>query len=39
MSKSFTLVKEQNIPELNSIARLYAHKRTGARLLSVLNDD
>ena len=39
MSKSFTLVKEQNIPELNSVARLYAHKRTGARLLSVINDD
>src|SRR5215207_466070 len=39
MSKSFKLVREQNIPELNSIARLYTHKRTGARLLSVINDD
>ena len=39
MSKSFTLVKEQSIPELNSIARLYLHNRTGARLLSVINDD
>src|SRR5215203_487337 len=39
MSKSFTLVKEQNIPELNSVAKLYVHKRTGARLLSVINDD
>src|SRR5688572_28303195 len=39
MSKSFTLIKEQHIPELNSNARLYEHKRTGARLLSVINDD
>jgi len=39
MSKAFTLVREQNIPELNSIAKLYLHKRTGARLLSIINDD
>src|ERR1051325_8635693 len=39
MSKAFTLVREQNIPELNSLVRLYTHKRTGARLLSVINDD
>ncbi len=39
MSKSFILIKEQNIPELNSLAKLYIHKRTGARLLSVINDD
>lgn len=39
MSKAFNLVREQNIPELNSVARLYVHKRTGARLLSVINDD
>ena len=39
MSKAFDLVKEQNIPELNSIAKLYVHKRTGARLLSIINDD
>lgn len=39
MSRSFALVKEQNIPELNSVAKLYVHKRTGARLLSVVNDD
>jgi presequence protease len=39
MSKAFTLVKEQNVPELNSVARLYIHKRTGARLLSIINDD
>ena len=39
MSKAFELVKEQNIPELNSVAKLYIHKRTGARLLSMINDD
>jgi Zn-dependent M16 (insulinase) family peptidase len=39
MSKAFNLVNEQNIPELNSVAKLYVHKRTGARLLSVINDD
>jgi Zn-dependent M16 (insulinase) family peptidase len=39
MSKAFTLVKEQHIPELNATARLYTHKRTGARLLSIINDD
>lgn len=39
MSKAFNLVKEQHIPELNSVAKLYVHKRTGARLLSVINDD
>jgi presequence protease len=39
MSKAFTLVREENIPELNSIAKLYIHKRTGARLLSIINDD
>lgn len=39
MSKAFNLIKEQNIPELNSVAKLYVHKRTGARLLSVINDD
>ena len=39
MSKAFTLVREQTIPELNSTAKLYLHKRTGARLLSIINDD
>ena len=39
MSRAFNLVREQTIPELNSVARLYIHKRTGARLLSVINDD
>lgn len=39
MSKSFNLIKEENIPELNSLVKLYVHKRTGARLLSVINED
>ena len=39
MSRAFKLVREENIPELNSVAQLYLHKRTGARLLSVINDD
>ena len=29
MSKSFNLIEEKNIPELNATAKLYAHKRTG----------
>lgn len=39
MSKAFQLVREETVPELNSVAKLYVHKRTGARLLSVVNDD
>jgi presequence protease len=39
MSKAFDLVREENIPELNCVAKLYVHKRTGARMLSVINDD
>jgi presequence protease len=39
MSKAFELAREENIPELNSVAKLYIHKKTGARLLSVINDD
>lgn len=39
MSRSFALLKEQHIAELNAHVHLYRHKRTGARLLSVINDD
>jgi Zn-dependent M16 (insulinase) family peptidase len=39
MTKSFNLIEEKNIAELNATAKLYVHKRTGARLLSVVNDD
>ncbi len=35
----FTLITTQHIPELNATAKVYAHDKTGARLLSVLNDD
>ncbi|MEW6400702.1 MAG: insulinase family protein [Chloroflexota bacterium] len=39
MSRAFTLVREETIPELNAAAKLYIHKRTGARLLSIISDD
>jgi presequence protease len=39
MSRAFNLVREENIPELNSVTKLYLHKKTGARLLSIINDD
>jgi len=39
MSKKFNLIQEQAIPELNSTVRYYIHKKTGARMLSVINDD
>ena len=35
----FELVRERAIPEINSTARIYRHVKTGARLLSVSNDD
>src|SRR5215216_3152509 len=35
----FELLREQAIPELNSTALLYRHVKTGAELLSLLNDD
>ena len=35
----FELVKEQKVPEHNSTGRLYRHVATGARLLSMVNDD
>jgi Zn-dependent M16 (insulinase) family peptidase len=35
----FELVREQEIPELNTRARLYCHLATGAELLSMENDD
>ena len=36
---SFELVKEQNIPEINTHARLYLHVPTGAEMLSLENGD
>jgi Zn-dependent M16 (insulinase) family peptidase len=35
----FELLREQEIPELNTRARLYRHVKTGAELLSLSNDD
>ncbi len=36
---AFDLVREQQIPEVSSLARLYRHKKTGAEVLSFVNDD
>jgi Zn-dependent M16 (insulinase) family peptidase len=36
---SFTLLTERTIPEIASTAKLYRHDKTGARILSVLNND
>jgi Zn-dependent M16 (insulinase) family peptidase len=35
----FELIREEDIPELNTHARLFRHVRTGAELLSLENDD
>jgi Zn-dependent M16 (insulinase) family peptidase len=35
----FELIGERSIPEASSTARLYRHARTGAELLSLINDD
>ncbi|RMG92320.1 MAG: peptidase M16 [Chloroflexi bacterium] len=35
----FELVREGEVPELNTKARLWRHVRTGAELLSMVNDD
>ncbi|MCB9153956.1 MAG: insulinase family protein [Caldilineae bacterium] len=35
----FELIEERQIPEINSLARRYRHIKTGARLLSIENDD
>lgn len=39
MSQAFTLVSEQKLSELNGTARLWQHKATGARVLSINNSD
>ncbi len=36
---SFTLQQERHIPEINADARLYVHEKSGARLLSIANND
>jgi Zn-dependent M16 (insulinase) family peptidase len=35
----FTLIEERQVPEIDSLVRLYRHDVTGARLLSVINTD
>lgn len=35
----FELVREQDIPEINTRARIFRHVRTGAELISMENDD
>jgi len=39
MSHGFTKVKEVEIKEMASVAHVYRHDKTGARLLSIVNDD
>jgi len=39
MTNGFELTAERHIPEINSQAKLYRHRATGARLLSIGNDD
>ena len=35
----FRLLQEREIPEMNILARLFTHEKTGAELLSLSNDD
>ena len=35
----FTLLRDQNIPEINTRARIWRHDRTGAQLISMENSD
>ena len=35
----FELLRERKLPEINTTARHYRHVKTGAELLSLLNDD
>jgi len=39
MSHGFTKVRELELPEMASVAHLYRHDRTGARVLSIVNGD
>lgn len=39
MKNKFELISEQDVKEINSRAKLYRHKATGAEFLSVENDD
>lgn len=35
----FTLLREENIEEVNGVARFFEHDKTGARLIYISNDD
>ncbi len=39
ITHGFQLLREQEIPELNILARLFVHEKTSAQLLSLSNDD
>jgi Zn-dependent M16 (insulinase) family peptidase len=39
ITHGFELIEERDIPELNTRARLYRHIKSGAQLLSMMNDD
>jgi Zn-dependent M16 (insulinase) family peptidase len=39
VNPDFELVESREISEINSIVNLYRHRKTGAQILSVLNDD
>mgnify|MGYP001172651028 CR=1 FL=1 len=39
LTYGFELLRDEQIPELNTRARLYRHAKTGAELLSLENDD
>ena len=38
-NQAFELLRDETIAEVNSRARLYRHKKTGAEVLSLSNDD
>jgi Zn-dependent M16 (insulinase) family peptidase len=35
----FELIKKQYIPEISTLAFFYRHKKTGGKILSLVNDD
>jgi Zn-dependent M16 (insulinase) family peptidase len=39
VSNSFELIREEQVAEISATAKLYVHSKTGARLLSILNED
>ncbi|MFZ2357933.1 MAG: insulinase family protein [Anaerolineae bacterium] len=39
IAHGFELIEDRSIPEINAQAKLYRHVKTGARLLSLENDD